>query len=245
MQWKGQSISDEQAQRFREEILHNKIKIVVAHDGYLINLASPEPTKLAISRWAFAEEIARCEQLGIPFLVFHPGAHLEAGTDRGLKTVTESIDFVLESHPQSGVKLLLETTAGQGSSLGSTFAELRTIIEGSAYPDRLGICLDTCHVFASGYDLVKKSNYEDTFKKFDDELGLTRLCCLHLNDSRRECGSRVDRHANLGEGYLGWKTFRRMLKDERFNALPLILETPGGDENFRQTIMALKQIRSR
>lgn len=240
MQWKGQPISDAQAQQFRMEVQNHRLSRVIAHDGYLINLASPEPAKLALSRRAFIAEIERCELLQIRHLVLHPGAHMGKGVDYGLRRVAESLDYVIEKTLGAQVSCLLETTAGQGSNLGASFEQLRAIIDYCSYPERLGICLDTCHVFAAGYDLVEEPAYEETLRRFADILGLDRLQCVHLNDSQRECGSRIDRHANLGTGRLGWPVFLRIVKDPRFAELPLILETPGGDDNMAREIKRLQ-----
>ncbi|NLA22418.1 MAG: deoxyribonuclease IV, partial [Candidatus Marinimicrobia bacterium] len=219
----------------------NKIAMVIAHDSYLINLASPEPVKLAMSRKAFIEEIRRSQALKIPYIVFHPGSHMGAGVDFALRKIAESLDYAIEKTPDCRPMFLLETTAGQGTNVGNTFEELRQIIDYSAHPERLGICFDTCHAYAAGYDLVSPAKYDETFARFDDVIGLSRLKCFHLNDSKKPLGSRVDRHANLGDGFLGWEVFYRLINDDRFGNLPMILETPGGDENFAKEIASLKK----
>lgn len=240
MQWRGNPVAPETAEKFRVEQAKNKIAMVIAHDSYLVNLASPEPVKLALSRKAFIEEIQRSQALQIPYIVFHPGSHMEKGVEYALKKIAESLDYAIEQTPDCNSMLLLEITAGQGTNVGNAFEELIRIIEHSAHPDRLGVCFDTCHAFAAGYDLVSQEKYDETFTRFDDIIGLHRLKCFHLNDCKKPLGSRVDRHANLGEGFLGWEVFKRIAGDDRFAELPMIMETPGGDENFAREIRALK-----
>ena len=239
MQWRGNPVSDATAEKFLINQADNNIAVVVAHDSYLINLASPEAVKLAMSRKAFMEEMQRSTALEIPYIVFHPGSHMGAGVEPALQKIVASLDYAIEQIPECQTQLLLETTAGQGTNVGNTFEEIRQIIDLSAYPDRLGVCFDTCHVFAAGYDLISEEKYEETFARFDAIIGLERLKCLHLNDSIKPLGSRIDRHANLGEGFLGWEVFKRIVRDERLTRLPLILETPGGDQNFTREIAAL------
>ena len=241
MQWKGVPVADETAEKFLNYQAEHKIAIVIAHDSYLVNLASPEPVKLAMSRKAFIEEIRRSQALKIPYIVFHPGSHMGAGVDFALRKIAESLDYAIEKTPDCRPMFLLETTAGQGTNVGNAFEELRQIIDFSAHPERLGICFDTCHAYAAGYDLVSSAKYDETFARFDDVIGLSRLKCFHLNDSKKPLGSRVDRHANLGDGFLGWEVFYRLINDDRFGNLPMILETPGGDENFAKEIASLKK----
>ncbi len=241
MQWKGVPVADETAEKFLNYQAEHKIAIVIAHDSYLVNLASPEPVKLAMSRKAFIEEIRRSQALKIPYIVFHPGSHMGAGVDFALRKIAESLDYAIEKTPDCRPMFLLETTAGQGTNVGNAFEELRQIIDFSAHPERLGVCFDTCHAYAAGYDLVSPAKYDETFARFDDVIGLSRLKCFHLNDSKKPLGSRVDRHANLGDGFLGWEVFYRLINDDRFGNLPMILETPGGDENFAKEIASLKK----
>jgi deoxyribonuclease-4 len=241
MQWKGVPVADETAEKFLNYQAEHKIAMVIAHDSYLVNLASPEPVKLAMSRKAFIEEIRRSQALKIPYIVFHPGSHMGAGVDFALRKIAESLDYAIEKTPDCRPMFLLETTAGQGTNVGNAFEELRQIIDYSAHPERLGVCFDTCHAYAAGYDLVSPAKYDETFARFDDVIGLSRLKCFHLNDSKKPLGSRVDRHANLGDGFLGWEVFYRLINDDRFGNLPMILETPGGDENFAKEIASLKK----
>jgi deoxyribonuclease-4 len=200
---------------------------VAAHDSYLINLASPTPATAEKSRAALADELRRCAALGIDYVVMHPGAHLGAGVEAGIKHFTANLDLAIEgSGVGGGVMVLLETTAGQGTSLGADFTELARIIHGSAFPAQLGVCFDTCHVFAAGYDLRTPAAYRKTMAEFERTIGLARLKFFHLNDSRKELGSRVDRHAHIGQGHLGLAAFRLLVNDPRFADHPMVLETP-------------------
>ncbi|HCK99844.1 MAG TPA: deoxyribonuclease IV [Candidatus Marinimicrobia bacterium] len=240
MQWKGAPISAESRDKYISEIGENDIKMVVSHDSYLINLGSPESVKLAMSRKSFIEEIERSTFLKIPYIVFHPGSHMGKGDDAALQTIAESLDYCMEKVPGSDVSLLLEITAGQGTNVGYKFEQLKNIIDHSSYPDRLGVCFDTCHAFAAGYNIANEAGYSDTFQKFDDIIGLDRLKVFHLNDSKKPVGSRVDRHHRLGEGFMGWEVFYRLVNDEHFANLPMILETPGDEEHYGGEIQLLK-----
>lgn len=240
MQWKSRPISDSSRENFLEGLRSNNIKQVVSHDSYLINLGSPDFDKLEKSRKAFAEEMDRSEFLQIPYVVFHPGSHLGKGEDYCLKTIAESINLVTESKNSYNLMLLLEITAGQGSNVGYRFEHLRTIIDRCDYPQKIGVCYDTCHAYAAGYDIVSEEAYEKTLKEFDEIIGLDRLKVFHLNDSKRELGSKRDRHECLGKGYIGWEPFFRITNDERFANLSMVLETPGGDENYAKEIAKLK-----
>ncbi|MCD6441870.1 MAG: deoxyribonuclease IV [Candidatus Marinimicrobia bacterium] len=240
MQWKGAPISAESRDKYISKISENDIKMVISHDSYLINLGSPEPVKLAMSRKAFIEEIERSTFLKIPHIVFHPGSHMGKGDDAALQTIAESLDYCIEKVPGSDVSLLLEITAGQGTNVGYKFEHLRAIIDRSQHPARLGVCFDTCHAFAAGYNIVDEAGYNDTFQRFDEIIGLDRLRVFHLNDSKKPLGSRIDRHHRLGEGFMGWEVFYRLVNDERFANLPMILETPGDEEHYGEEIQLLK-----
>jgi deoxyribonuclease-4 len=241
MQWKGAPISLESRDLYLEKLIKNKINSVVSHDSYLINLSSPESVKLAMSRKAFTEEIQRCTLLEIPYLVFHPGSHMGKGDDYALQKIAESLDYCLAKVPDSNVTLLLEITAGQGTNVGFSFEQLRSIIDQSSHPERLGVCFDTCHAYAAGYDIVEESGYRDTFQKFDDIIGLEHLRVFHLNDSIKPLGSRIDRHHQIGKGFIGVEPFIRLINDERFAELPMLLETPGEDEHYAREIQLLKE----
>lgn len=204
----------------------------MAHASYLVNLASPDADLYRRSVDAFAEELQRAEQLGLRYLVVHPGSPLDSGEDTGLKRIAAVLDQVHARCPGFRVRVLLETTAGQGQCLGHRFEQLARILSLAADPGRLGVCFDTCHVFAAGYALAPPPEYDATMRALDRTVGLGRVRAFHLNDSLRPAGSRVDRHARIGRGYLGLEPFRLLLNDPRFRARPMVLETPKeeGDE---------------
>ena len=243
MQWRARPLSEPEIVGFRQGLKECGIRVTVSHDSYLINLGSPEPVVLQKSLDAFADEIERCEQLGIPFLVFHPGSHVGCGETTGLRRIADSLNAVLGQKPKYKTQVLLENTAGQGSNLGYRFEHLAEILAKMETPNRLGVCLDTCHLFASGYDLRTLSTYEATFREFDAIVGLGRVKVFHLNDSKKSLSSRVDRHENIGKGELGLQPFRFLLNDPRFAGLPMLLETPGGDEAYRIDLALLRSLR--
>jgi deoxyribonuclease-4 len=198
---------------------------ILPHDSYLINLGHPEPESLEKSRVAFLDEIQRCEQLGLDRLNFHPGSHLNMiSTEDCLKRIAESLNLVLDK--TKGVTAVIENTAGQGTNLGHTFEQLKEIIENVEDKSRVGVCIDTCHAFASGYDVKTADGFRKTFEKFEEVVGLKYLKGMHLNDSKKEFGTKVDRHDNIGKGFIGEDLFPIIMNDPRFNNIPLILETP-------------------
>jgi deoxyribonuclease IV len=198
---------------------------ILPHDSYLINLGHPEQEPLEKSRASFLDEMQRCEQLGLDRLNFHPGSHLNLiGIEECLKRMAESINIVLDK--TKGVTAVIENTAGQGTNLGHTFEQLRTIIDNVEDKSRVGVCIDTCHAFTSGYDIKSPEGFNKTFEKFNEVIGFKYLKGLHLNDSKKEFATRVDRHDNLGKGFLGEEVFRMLMNDTRFDDMPLILETP-------------------
>lgn len=228
-QWKGKPVSDADAALFRSKFAASGLYEVISHDIYLINLASPPGETRDKSLAAFRDELETCARLGIKKIVMHPGSHLSDTPQAGLNRVVEAFDQLFSEVPQFEGRVLIETTAGQGSNLGRTFEELATIIAGSHFPDKLGACFDTCHTFAAGYDTASEDGYHDTMEQFDRLIGLERLECFHLNDSKKGLGSRVDRHEHIGQGALGLNPFRLILNDSRFARVPKILETPKGD----------------
>lgn len=230
-QWRGKMPTDSDAALFREKRAESGIQDVVSHDIYLVNLASAPGDVRDKSMIAFQEEMQRCSLLGIDKIVMHPGSHLGAGEDTGLKRISDSFNSLFSSTPEFTGKVLLENTAGQGSNLGYRFSHLKAIIEGSDFPDRFGVCLDTCHSFAAGYDLKTAAGYAAAFAEFEREIGLERLACFHMNDSKKGLESHVDRHEHIGQGTLGLEPFRMLLNDSRFKAVPKILETPKGDND--------------
>ncbi len=242
VQWQAKPLSNQDVEQYQQALANSSIQTVIAHDSYLINLGSPEENLLEKSRHAFLDEMDRAERLKIPSLVFHPGSHKKAGEDDGLKLIADSINHVCKQRPNYGIKLLLETTAGQGTNLGYTFEQLNWIIDRADQPDRVGVCLDTCHIFAAGYDIRDKLSYEKTFKKFDQVIGLKKLQAIHLNDSKKDLGSRVDRHEHIGEGQIGLEGFRLIMNDLRFIDVPKILEIPGDMKKFKENLDLLKNL---
>jgi deoxyribonuclease-4 len=225
-QWQAKPITAEEAEKFQKALAENSISHPIAHDSYLINLASPDSALWKKSVAAFVEELQRAELLGIPFVVTHPGAYTESDEASGICRVVRALDEIHSQTRKLRAQCLLETTAGQGTALGWRFEQLAAILDGVKDPDRLGICFDTCHVFAAGYPLGTKSEYAATMKAFDRLIGFKRIKAFHLNDSRRELGSRVDRHEHIGRGRMNLEPFRFLLNDRRFAKIPMYLETP-------------------
>ncbi len=230
MQWFARPFAREEIRAFLEHAQRQELAVVFAHANYLINLAATNPQFYANSLRALSEELTRADQLGLPFLVLHPGAHLGAGEAAGLEKVIASIDRILAGIPKVKTRLALETTAGQGSCLGHTFEHLAAIIANVREPERLCVCLDTAHVFAAGYDLTNEAGTRKTFRKFDRVIGLQHLAALHLNDSKTARGSRVDRHEHIGKGLIGPEAFRFIMRNRRFRKIPKVLETPKGKD---------------
>src|SRR5215213_4376294 len=243
-QWNAKPIAPEAAESFRARVATSEIGFVVAHDSYLINLASPDDALRERSIAAFGDELERCDQLGVPWLVTHPGAHMGTGVEEGVGRVANALNHIFAEHRRLNVTVLLETTAGQGSSLGRSFEELAMILALVEDQSRVAVCFDTCHVFAAGYDVRDAEVYAATMQAFDDVIGLNRLRLFHLNDSKKGLGAHVDRHAHIGEGELGTETFRLLLNDERFAGHPGILETPKGDdgEDDRRNLATLNAL---
>ncbi|MDP6457195.1 MAG: deoxyribonuclease IV [Candidatus Marinimicrobia bacterium] len=229
-QWSPKQPMEENTAAFRANMKSERPEVCVTHDSYLINLGSPEPKKLNMSRKAFLEEIDRCDACAIPYLIFHPGSHLKTGEEECLARIAQSIDYCLDKRPESKVDLLIENTAGQGSNVGYRFEHLCSIIDWVKRPERMGVCFDTQHGFASGYDIRDEKRWNATFKEFDQVVGLEWLKSFHINDSKKELGSRVDRHEKIGQGLLTMETFWCLVNDERFSHLPMVLETPVENE---------------
>ena len=227
--WQAKALTGEETAAFRLAWETSPIGPVLAHDSYLINLAAPDQDVWHRSLAAFADEMQRCAALGIPFLVMHPGAHLGTGEAAGLERIVEAFRRLFAEAP-SGVTVLLENTAGQGSYLGGRFAHLAEIME-KVPGGRFGVCFDTCHAFAAGYDLGSAEGYAAVMEEFDRLIGLSRLCAFHLNDTRKGLGSRVDRHEHIGRGAIGRAGFRALLRDFRLRNVPKILETPKGEDD--------------
>lgn len=226
-QWKGKPFTTKNIDDFIEncETYGYSPEYILPHDSYLINLGHPDKDALLKSRNAFSDEIFRCEQLGLKMLNFHPGSHLrQIPPEKCLTTIAESINIALDN--SSGVTAVIENTAGQGSNLGFEFEQLAFIIDLIEDKSRVGVCFDTCHAFVSGYDIKSRECYEKTFKKFDEIIGIKYLKGMHLNDSKKGLGTKVDRHESIGKGEIGEDTFKWIMNDSCFDKIPLILETP-------------------
>jgi deoxyribonuclease IV len=230
-QWAAKPLDPAMIERWNEQRATTGIKHLVAHDSYLINVASPDDANWEKSRLALAVELERCDQLDVPYLVSHPGAHMGTGEEAGIQRVAAAINKIFDEQPDGRSMLLLETTAGQGSTLGRTFEELASIIEQVDNKSRVGVCLDTCHIFVAGYDIRDADSYAKTMCSFDEVIGLNRLKVIHLNDAKKGLGSHVDRHTHIGDGELGISAFENLIRDERLQGRPAVLETPKGDND--------------
>jgi len=225
-QWRAKEIAADEAEQFQSALAKFKISHPLSHSSYLINLASPDDALWEKSTEAMVVELRRAEQLGIPYVVVHPGSHTTSSEEEGITKVALALDMVHKLLPRAKSQVLLEITAGQGTNLGWKFSHLAAILAQTGQPDRVGICFDTCHAFAAGYDLRDQTAYLSMWREFDSLLGLGRLKAIHLNDSKRELGSRIDRHEHIGRGCIGLEGFRHLLNDQRFREVPMYLETP-------------------
>lgn len=223
--WQFPPLKDDDLKAFHAGMKRGNIKSVIAHAIYLVNLCSDKPEFVRKSVDDLIDELTRCEALGIPGLVLHPGAHCGAGEECGLTAIVAGLDEVFEATAGFKAQILLETTAGQGSCLGWQFSELAHIIQGVKQPERLGVCLDTCHVFAAGYDIRTKEGYDRLWSDFDRAVGRDRLKAIHVNDSKQPCGSRKDRHDHIGQGEMGLEPFRFLMNDKSLQNVPKVLET--------------------
>jgi len=242
-QWRGKELTDEDISTYKKLLQESSIGPVVVHDTYLINLCATDKEILWKSRAALKDEFDRCERLGVEYLNFHPGSHIGAGEKEGIKRIAESLNTIHDQTLGYGVRSVLETTAGQGTAIGYRFEQLREIIDLVDDAERMAICVDTCHVFAAGYDIATERGYEKTFEDFDAVIGLGRLAAFHVNDSKREFGSRVDRHEHIGKGAIGKTGFRLLMNDDRFRTVPKILETPKGPD-MKEDVMNMRVLRS-
>ncbi len=229
-QWRAKPIEPEQEVQFQAALTDQGIGHPIAHDSYLINMASPDNALWKKSIDAFVIELQRAEQLGIPQVVAHPGAFTTSSESKGLQRIIRALNEVHKQTVGLSAQCLLETTAGQGSNLGWKFEHLATLLDGVRDPDRLGICFDTCHVFAAGYPMSTEKDYKATMRAFNKTVGVKKIRAFHLNDSLKPLGSRVDRHAAIGHGEMGLEPFRYLLSERRFRQVPMYLETPKGEE---------------
>jgi deoxyribonuclease-4 len=242
MQWFARPLTTEEIRAFLNHVQRSELLSVFGHANYLINLAATNPQFHANSIRALAEELVRADQLELPFLVLHPGAHLGAGEEAGLKKIADSVDEVFRKIPKVKTKIALEITAGQGSCIGHRFEHLAHIIANVREPERLCVCLDTAHLFAAGYDIGSESGVKKTFHEFDRVIGPNRLIAIHVNDSKTRRGSRVDRHEHIGKGRIGLGAFRFIMRSPRFRKIPKVLETPK-EKDLAADVINLKTLR--
>jgi deoxyribonuclease-4 len=228
-QWQAKPLTEDSIAQFKVEATRSGIAPLLAHGSYLINLAAPGDELWERSIAALAEELERCRMLDIPYLILHPGAHTGSGTEAGLRRVADALNRLFAAGSGGDVTLLLETTAGQGTCLGGSFEELAALLESVQYPERTAVCVDTCHIFAAGYDFTTPEGYATTFDRLLELLGRDRIKAFHLNDSKGAAGSHLDRHEAIGDGQIGLAGFRLLVNDLRLSGLPMILETPKGD----------------
>ena len=241
--WFQKKLDEKEINLFKTKLQISSIKFVVAHDSYLINLCATKKTILEKSRKAFLDELERCDLLGISHLNFHPGAHLGSGEEEGIKRIAESLNIAHEKTKNFKVSSMLESTAGQGTTLGYKFEQLRKIIDLVEAKERMSVCIDTAHVFASGYDIKDPTSFKKIIKAFDEIIGLERLKCFHMNDSKKPLGSKVDRHEHIGKGFIGLEGFKNIMNDKRLTKIPKILETPKGKEQL-EDLENLKVLKS-
>jgi deoxyribonuclease IV len=240
--WRASAVTEEKVALFRQSMEETGIESVVSHDSYLVNLCAPSDEIRKKSREALAGEMFRCAVYGIPFVVSHMGSAMGQDTESALALVAEAAREILEETPQE-VTLLMETTAGQGSALNSRFEELAWLLEALQGHSRLCVCLDTCHIFAAGYDIRTEEAYEATFQAFEKIVGFDRLRAIHANDSKKGLGTRVDRHAHIGQGELGREAFRLLVNDPRMERVPILLETPEAETMHEVNLRTLEELR--
>ncbi|MFQ5675585.1 MAG: deoxyribonuclease IV [bacterium] len=242
-QWRVKPLTEEEIAKFKDEERRTGVKAVCVHASYLINLGGFDKQKVYLSRQNFIAEMERAEALGIPYLVVHPGSHVGEGEKKGLARISESLNFVLDKCPDFKLKILLETTAGQGDNLGYRFEQLAEMKSKVDARDRIGVCVDTCHIFAAGYELRSREGYEETMSELEETIGSDQVSVVHVNDSKKEFGSRRDRHEHIGAGEIGVEAFCFLVNDSRFRNAAMILETPKGDKN-EMDIENLKRLRN-
>ncbi|MBD3297322.1 MAG: deoxyribonuclease IV [candidate division Zixibacteria bacterium] len=243
-QWRAKPLTDDDIKQFKEERKRTKIGPAVAHSSYLINIATPDKALFEKSREALKVELERCNILGVEYLVFHPGAHVGSGVEAGMKRIADGMNWVLDCVAETDCMLLLETTAGAGSHIGSRFEELREIIDKLEQPERVGVCVDTCHIFSAGYDIRTQAAYKKTMKEFNDILGYPLLKALHFNDSKFDLGTHKDRHEHIGKGFIGKDGFGFFMRDAKLKTVPKLLETPKDPEgkNDKMNLALLRKL---
>jgi deoxyribonuclease-4 len=246
-QWTARPYTDSEVREFRAAWKASGIRVVFAHASYLINLATPAPAEWHRAVDVFQDELERAEALGLPFVVIHPGSHRATGLAEGVRRVARAIDVLHERTRGQRVRIVLENTAGGGASVGRSFEELAAVIEAVREPERVGICLDTCHLFAAGYDIRSRAGYRATMAECARRLGLGRVLAFHLNDAKQPLGSGLDRHEKIGRGHLGVEAFRLLMTDRRFARVPMALETPKDPEPRadRDALVLLRGLRRR
>lgn len=242
--WNANSLTETEISEFKHKLKESQVQFVVSHDSYLINLCAKDDEILKKSRESFIDELNRCEILGIPHLNFHPGAHGGKGEDYGIKLISESLNIAHKQTENFKVKSMIELTAGQGTALGYKFEQIAEILELVDEKERISVCIDTAHIFAAGYNIRDKKEYDKVIAEFDEIIGLEKLKCIHMNDSKKELGNRVDRHEHIGKGFIGLEGFTNIMNDERLLNVPKILETPKGKEQFEdlENLAVLKSL---
>jgi deoxyribonuclease IV len=230
--WEAKPLDLNEVKKFKKLWKQSKIEFIVSHDSYLINLCAKDEINLEKSRNAFIDELERCELLGIKHLNFHPGAHVGQGEEDGLKIIAESLNIAHSKTQNFEVSSMIELTAGQGTTLGYRFEHIAKIIELVENPERITTCIDTAHIFAAGYNIKDDLEYEKVIIEFDSIIGLDKLQCFHFNDSKKDLGTRVDRHEHIGKGFIGIEGFKNLMNDKRLSHIPKILETPKGKEQL-------------
>ncbi|MGB9667132.1 MAG: deoxyribonuclease IV [Candidatus Cryosericum sp.] len=242
LQWQAPPLTRDEVAAFRKAVRAFHLLPGTVHAAYLVNLAAPDPELLAKSRQCMVADLGRTERLGIPWLVVHPGAHRGQGSAKGTEVAARSLDYIFRHARARHTSILLEATTGAGSVLGGTFEELAAIRSQCHFADRVGFCIDTCHIFGAGYDIRSADAYAATMQKIDESLGLKNVHAFHLNDSKGSLGSKVDRHAEIGQGEIGLEAFRPFVNDPRFADVPGILETPGGDPAYTRNLSLLRSL---
>ncbi len=242
-QWRAKKLTEDEVDEYLTRIEDTGVTVACSHSSYLINIGSPDKALGTKSRKSLQEEVERCNLLQIPNLVFHPGSHVGSGEEPAMDQIAENCNQVLSDVTDNDVTLCLETTAGQGTNLGYSFEQIAYMLDRIDDREHVGVCLDTCHIFAAGYPIIDPEDYEKTIKDFDEVIGLDQLKIIHANDSKTEFGSRKDRHEHIGEGHIGLEGFRNFVNDPRLENVPFILETPKEDD-LKEDIENLKKLRA-